>query len=63
MYNWSVDTSRLKKNKAVYTKWKLEQMINYGLGREKLSEKSLAQLLPELSIDQDKRKYIEFLLS
>lgn len=40
MHNWSVDTVKLKKNNKQYAMWKLTQMINYGLDREKLKKKS-----------------------
>lgn len=36
MYNWSVDESKLNKNSEQYLIWRLEQMINFGLGKEKL---------------------------
>lgn len=40
MYNWSIDTKRLKKNKKKYEIWKLEQMINFGFKNKKISEKN-----------------------
>ena len=43
MYNWSVDTTKLKQNPEEYTIWKLEQLINYGLNEEKLSENDLTR--------------------
>jgi len=36
MYNWSVDTKQLKKDKKKYTVWRLEQMVNFGLDGKKL---------------------------
>jgi len=62
MYNWSVDLSRLKKNKREYEIFKLEQSINYGLNGKKLSEKSLRKYWNDLQIDVDKREYLELLL-
>lgn len=40
MYNWSTDEKQLKKADAErYKIWRLEQMINYGLGNEKIDER------------------------
>ncbi|PIS22731.1 hypothetical protein COT50_00375 [candidate division WWE3 bacterium CG08_land_8_20_14_0_20_41_10] len=63
MYNWSTDTTKLKKTPAKYTKWKLEQMINYGLDGEKLKETELRKHFPSLNIDPDKRAFLKRILS
>jgi hypothetical protein len=62
MYNWGVDTTRLKKDKDKWEVWKLEQMINFGLGGEKLSRKKLKKYWLQLDIDPDKKRYLEYLL-
>ncbi|MBU1130110.1 hypothetical protein KKE45_02200 [Patescibacteria group bacterium] len=62
MYNWSTDITRLKKDKRVWEKWKLEQMINFGLNGKKLSKSKLKKYWDELDIDPDKRNYLKFLL-
>jgi len=62
MYNWSVNTTRLKKNKKAYCLWKLEQLINYGLGKEKLHEEKLKKYFPFLHIDKNKKAFFKFLL-
>ena len=62
MYNWSVDTRRLKRNKPEWIKWKLEQLINFGLRGTKLSREELSKYLPLLKIDSDKRAYLEHLI-
>ena len=36
MKNWSTDTSDLQKNPEKFSIWRLEQLINFGLGKEKL---------------------------
>jgi hypothetical protein len=63
MYNWSVDTSQLAKTPQQYIRWKLEQLINFGLGKNKLNKKQLKRLLPVLHVDPQKKKYLRFLLS
>lgn len=63
MYNWSVDEKKLKKYPEKYTIWKLEQLINFGLGNEKLDENKIRKYLNRLDIDNDKKRYLKFLLS
>ena len=36
MKNWSTDTSDLQKNTEKFSAWRLEQLINFGLGKEKI---------------------------
>ncbi len=62
MYNWNTDTTELKKDKDKYIKWKLEQLINFGLDGEKLSRKELIKYWSLLEIDPESRGYLEFLL-
>jgi hypothetical protein len=62
MYNWSVDINYLKKYPEKYIIWKLEQLINFGLGKEKISTKELKKHFSKLNIDPDKKKYLKFLL-
>jgi len=62
MYNWSVDTGRLKSNKDDWNKWKLEQMINFGLAGEKLSRRLLIKYWDKLELDPQKKEFLEFLL-
>ncbi|MFH0791946.1 MAG: hypothetical protein V1905_01900 [bacterium] len=62
MYNWSVDTSRLKRNKDAWNKWKLEQMINFGLAGEKLSRQLLIKYWDKLELDPQKKEFLRFLL-
>jgi len=63
MRNWSVDTSRLRKNPKKYSVWKLEQQLNFGLAKnEKINKKALKKYLPVLNIDADTRNFIEYIL-
>jgi len=63
MYNWSVDTKILEKYPKKYRIWKLEQMINFGLGSEKIDKKDLKKYLEKLYIDPSKKRYLKFLLA
>lgn len=62
MYNWSVDEKELKKYPEQYTIWKLEQMVNWGLGGEKLSGDDLKTYWDGLFLDPIKKQYLAFLL-
>ncbi len=63
MYNWSTDEQQLKKNPDQYAIWKLEQLINFGLNGEKISEKELRRYWDKLAIDPNRRKFLELILS
>lgn len=62
MYNWSTDTKEISKDKTAYSKWKMEQLINFGLGKSKIEKQQLLQAFPSLDIDPAKKKYLSFLL-
>lgn len=63
MYNWSVDASSLKKFPEQYRIWRLEQLINFGLGKEKIDKKELKKYFNKIRIDPLKKKYLKFLLN
>lgn len=58
MYNWNVDTNRLKKDPRAYDKFVLEQRINFGLNSSKISLKKLKKYWSEISIDPVKKRYL-----
>lgn len=62
MRNWSTDTTKLKKNKNQYNIWKLEQTVNFGLGKEKLKQTELKKYWPKLNLDSKKKKYLSMIL-
>jgi hypothetical protein len=62
MYNWSIDTKELKKNPEKYTKWRMEQLINYGLNGEKIDIKELKRYWNKLNINPNRRKVLELWL-
>jgi hypothetical protein len=65
MYNWSVDEKKFKKEDPEgYRIWKLEQMINYGLGEKKLDEKLVRKYWKKIKdrLDPYKKRLIEYLL-
>ena len=62
MYNWSTDEKILKKDKKKYAIWKLEQMVNFGLGGKKLDQKMLKKYWRTIKIDPQRRKFLILLL-
>lgn len=62
MYNWSTDTTELKKDKKQYAIWRLEQMVNFGLGGKKISRKEIKRYWSVLNLDLNKKKYLTALL-
>ena len=62
MQNWSTDENQLKKDPEKYAIWKLEQLVNFGLGGKKLSAFALKKYWNKIVIDPAKRKFLELLL-
>ncbi len=62
MYNWSTDTTELKKNPRLYAAWLLEQSINFGLQGKKLKVKELKKYWNKLNLDPARKKFLELLL-
>jgi len=60
--NWSVDLKKLKQSPEDYKIFKLEQLINYGLGGERLSQSELLKYWDKLTIDPKKKRYLKLLL-
>lgn len=67
MYNWSTDEEYLKQFPEEYERWRLLQLINYGLDGEKLDLKLLKKhwkKIKEEVLDQNICNYIqEFILA
>lgn len=62
MYNWSIDTTELKKDKKKYAVWRLEQMVNFGLNGEKISREEIKKYWKILDLDRNKKKYLKMIL-
>ncbi len=62
MYNWSTDEDYLKQFPEEYEKWRLLQLINYGLDGEKISLKQLKKYWSQIKeevLDEKIKDYIE----
>jgi len=62
MYNWSTDTRELKKDKKAYAVWRIEQLVNFGLGKEKISGRELKKNWKKLRLDPSKKNFLKLLL-
>ena len=58
MKNWSTDVSKLQKNTEKFSIWRLEQLINFGLGEEKIDRDELKKYWDVVKIDPFKRKFL-----
>lgn len=63
MKNWSTNTKELSKNTDKFTIWKLEQLINFGLGRKRLSLMELRKYWNIIDIDPFKRKFLSLFVN
>lgn len=62
MYNWNINTYKLKKNPEKYVIWKLEQSINFGLNGQKLKSDQLKKYWTKLKLDPQRKKLLELWL-
>lgn len=63
MYNWSTDERKIKAmGRAAHDRWKLEQMVNYGLRGKKINARLLKKLWHKIFMDEPTRRYLTFLL-
>ncbi len=65
MINWNTDEKRLQKEHPEdYKRWRITQLINYGLEGEKLDTTFLKVHWDKIKnrLTQDKRKTIEWLI-
>lgn len=62
MYNWSTDTTTLKKNPKKYAIWRMEQLINFGLNGEKINTTELRKYWSLLNLDPKRKRVLEFWL-
>jgi hypothetical protein len=62
MKNWSTDTSELQKDTEKLSIWRLEQLINFGLGEERINYDELRKYWDVLNIDPSKRKFLSLFI-
>lgn len=62
MYNWSTDEKSFE-NKGKKEIWELEQLINFGLNKQKISAEKLRLYWNRFAIDPHRRKFLRMLLN
>ncbi|OGZ43939.1 MAG: hypothetical protein A3J55_00710 [Candidatus Ryanbacteria bacterium RIFCSPHIGHO2_02_FULL_45_17b] len=63
MYNWSVDEQSFEiSDPEGHEKWRLEQLINFGLNGEKINEAQLRKYWDTLHLDPPRKRYLELAL-
>ena len=62
MKNWSTNISELEKDKEKFSMWRLEQLINFGLGEEKIDLNELRTYWNVVNIDPFKRKFLSLFI-
>jgi hypothetical protein len=62
MHNWSIDITELKKDKKQYAIWRLEQMVNFGLGGKKICREEIKKYWKIIDLDRNKKKYLKMIL-
>ena len=59
---WDYAKEAYEKQAAADPVWRLERVINYDFGEEKIDRALLEQYLPQLDIPEDRRAFLELLL-
>lgn len=60
--SWDYSPKEYEKQAQADERWRLERLINYGLGGEKLRRDSLERHLAHLNIPEERREFLELLL-
>lgn len=59
---WDYDKTEYEKQAEEDPVWKLERLINYGLGGERIKKEMLEKHLEKLKIPENRRAFFELLL-
>lgn len=62
MKNWSTNIKKIRENKEKFAIWKLEQLVNFGLGKEKIKKSDINKYWKIIDIDPAKRKFLSLLI-
>ena len=62
MKNWSTDITELQKNPEQFAIWRLEQLINFGLGGKKINLAELRKYWQAVHIDPFKRIFLSLFI-
>ncbi len=62
MKNWSTNIKKLRNDKEEFAIWKLEQLVNFGLGKKKIKKIELKKYWHIIDIDPFKRKFLSLFI-
>lgn len=62
MYNWDYNLKNIDERDEQFIIWKLERLVNYGLGEEKIDAKLLEKYFNKIKIPENTRAFLELLL-
>lgn len=65
MFNWSTDEKKFRKESPEqYKLWRMIQLVNYGLDREKLDKEEIKKAWPKIKkrLDPYKKRLMEYYL-
>ena len=62
MKNWSTDIKKIKQHKDKFAIWRLEQLVNFGLGKNKIKKSELKKYWNAIDIDPYKRKFLSLFI-
>lgn len=61
MFNWNTNVAAFK-NKEERLVWRLNQLINFGLGKEKLNLGLVRKYWQKLHLDPKRKKFLNLIL-
>lgn len=61
MFNWNTNISTFK-SREEFIIWKLNQLINFGLGKEKLNLDLVRKYWKKLYLDANRKKFLNLIL-
>jgi len=59
---WDYTKKEYKKQAEKDVIWRLERLINFGLGKKKIKRKLLEKYIDKLKIPENRRAFLELLL-
>lgn len=62
MHNWSTNEEELKKDPDYYSRWELEELINFGLLGKKLDAVKIKKYWEKLRIDSARKRFLKLLV-
>ena len=62
MHNWDYNLKGVDEKNEQFIIWKLERLVNYGLGNEKLPENLLKKYFKKIKMPGNTKAFLELLL-